>query len=202
MSTVTAALTIAARRGHRLAADVEADAERVGRRTSGHQQLFDLMRFGAELRSQAELAVIGRHADAHTQIEVLRAAGSANDLVELFQRVEREGAHAVIEIGFRDRLLGLDRVHEAQGRAGQSLSDQPHFGDRRDVVMRDPAVPQDLQQVRRGIRLDRIDGPARKLLHEESGGPPGGVRTNKRDRLNRPLHRDVDNVAVAVREPS
>ena len=51
--------------------------------------------------------------------------------------------------------------------------------------MGDAAVPQDLQQVGRGIRLDRIERPARKLLDEEAGGAPGGVRTNERDRLDR-----------------
>ena len=44
-----------------------------------------------------------------------------------------------------------------------------------------------LQQIRRGIGLDRIERLARKLLDEEAGGAPGGVRTYQRNRLDRAL---------------
>ena len=44
------------RRAHRLAADVEADAERVGRLAGGHQQRLHFVRLGAELGGEAELA--------------------------------------------------------------------------------------------------------------------------------------------------
>src|SRR5690606_6758263 len=37
-------------------------------------------------------------------------------------------------------------------------------------------IPQDLQQLRRGIGLHRIHRLARKLLGEESGGTRGGAR--------------------------
>src|SRR3546814_3894664 len=46
-------------------------------------------------------------------------------------RIEAEGAHAVRVIGLADRFLGLDRVHETQGRARQRPRDEPHLGDRR-----------------------------------------------------------------------
>ena len=49
--------------------------------------------------------------------------------------------------------------------------------------MGDARVPQDLQQFRRGIGLHRIERLARKLLGEEAGGAPCGVRTKERDRL-------------------
>ena len=82
-------------------------------------------------------------AQAHQQVEVGRGdavgRGGADDLVELFERVEAEGAHAVVEIGLGDRFLGLDRVHEAQGRLRQRLGDQPHFAERGDVIMGDAA---------------------------------------------------------------
>ena len=43
-------------RAHRLAADVEADAERVGRLARGEQQRLHFVRIGAELGGEAELA--------------------------------------------------------------------------------------------------------------------------------------------------
>ena len=86
-------------------------------------------------------------------------------------------------------LLGLHRVHEAEHCVRQGFGDQPHLGDRGHVIMGHAFLPQDLEQIRRGIGLDRIERPARKLLDEETGGAPGGVRTNERDRLNRPTER-------------
>ena len=82
MSTVTAGLDdrVAdprhrlgiSRRAHRLAADVEADAERVGRLAGGQQQRLHLMRLGAELGGQAELGMVRADADADEQVEVGR----------------------------------------------------------------------------------------------------------------------------------
>ena len=65
--------------------------------------------------------------------------------------------------------------------------------------MGDARVPQDLQQVRRGIGLDRIERLARKLLGKEAGGTLCGMRTEERDRLNRALLYNRGNIAVAVR---
>ncbi len=45
-------------------------------------------------------------------------------------------------IGFGNRFLGLDRMHEAQLRLRQSRRDQTHLNDRGNVVMRDSAIPQ------------------------------------------------------------
>ena len=130
MSTVTAASTIASRtrrhrfgiggRAHRLAADVEADAERVGRLAGGEQQRLHLVRLGAELGGEAELGMLRADPQADEQVEVGRGdavgRGGADDLLQLVERVEAEGAHAVLEIGLGDGFLGLHRVHEAQGR--------------------------------------------------------------------------------------
>src|SRR3546814_1844491 len=58
--------------------------------------------------------------------------------------------------------------------------------------MRDPARPQDLQQVGRRVRLHRIHRAARKLLDEESGGACRGVRANERYRLGRATIGDID----------
>ena len=126
---------------------MEADAERVRRLAGGHQQRLHLARLGAELGGEAELGMVRADADADEQVEVARgdavARGRADDLLQLLDRVEAEGAHAVLEIGLGDRFLGLHRVHEAQHRLGQRLVDQPHFGDRGDVIMGDARVPQD-----------------------------------------------------------
>ena len=43
----------------------------------------------------------------------------------------------------------------------------------------------------------RPHGPAEELLHEETGGPCHGVRTDERDRLNRTSLHDVGNADIA-----
>ena len=132
---------------------MEADAERVGRLAGGEQQRLHVARVGAELGGKAELRMVRADADAHQQVEIARGnavgRGRADDLVQLFERVEAEGLHAMLEIGLGDGFLGLHRVHEAEHRLGQSFVDQADLADRRDVVMRDARVPQDPQQVRR-----------------------------------------------------
>ena len=65
--------------------------------------------------------------------------------------------------------------------------------------MGDARFPEDLQQLRRRIRLDRIERLAREPLHEEAGRAPCGMRAEKRDRLDRTLIGDVGNAAVAGR---
>ena len=111
--------------------------------------------------------------------------GRADDLLQLLDRVEAEGLHAMLEISFGDRFLGLHRVHEAQHRLRERLVDQADLADRRDVIVGDARVPQDLEQVGRRVRLDRIERAAGELLDEETGGATCGVRTQQRDRLNR-----------------
>ncbi len=107
-------------RGHRLAADMEADAEGVGGLAGGEQERLHVGGIGAELGGEAELRMFRADADADDQVEVGRgnavARRRADDLVQLIHRVEAEGADAVLEIGFGDRFLGLDRVHEAERR--------------------------------------------------------------------------------------
>ena len=65
--------------------------------------------------------------------------------------------------------------------------------------MGDAGVPQDLQQVGRRVRLDRIERAARELLDEEAGGAPRGVRTQQRDRLDRALLGDSGSPPAAGR---
>ena len=104
------------------------------------------------------------------------------------------------EIGLGDDLLGLDRVHEALDGLGQRFGDQAHLADRSHVIVRDSGVPQDLEEVGRRVRLDRIERAARKLLDEETGGTTRGVRTQQRDRLNRTQLDDVSGRTAAGRK--
>ena len=91
--------------------------------------------------------------------------------------VEAEGAHAVNVVSFGNRRRRLHRVHETQhSLRAQGIAHQPHFGDAGGIVMGDPRIPQRPQQIRRGVRLYRIQRLARKLLYEETGGARGGLR--------------------------
>src|SRR4030095_13578201 len=143
--------------------------------------------------------MVGADSKAHEQIEVAGrqtvGGGGADDLSELVERVEAESPHPMLEICLGNRLLGLHRMHETQGGLRQRLGDQPYFAKRRDVVMRNARIPQDLQQLRRGIGLHRIERLARKLLDEESGSAPGGARTKEGDRFKGTLTSDVGNGA-------
>ena len=57
-------------RAHRLAADMEADAERVGRLAGGEQQGLHFMRIGAELRREAQFGMLRADPQADQQVEV------------------------------------------------------------------------------------------------------------------------------------
>ncbi|MCY1170694.1 hypothetical protein D9M73_107810 [compost metagenome] len=177
---------------HRLAADMEADAERIRCLASAEQQFLGLTRCRAEFRREAQLAMLRRHAKADAQRQVFGVIGRVDDLLQLFHAVERKRLHAIVEIGRADRFGCLDRVHEAQGRLGERFRNQTHFRDRRDVEMGDARIPQNLQELRRRIRFHGIHRTTRELLCEEPGRTRCRMRTNQRDRLNRPLLSDVD----------
>src|SRR3546814_9395671 len=91
----------------------------------------------------------------------------------------------MLMISLSDRFLWLDRMHEAQGRFRQGVGDKPHLRDGSNIEMRNSALPERLQKLRRRIRLDRIKRFARKLFSKESSSPTCSLRTNKRYRLNR-----------------
>ena len=95
--------------------------------------------------------MIRADADPHQEAEIRRSdavpCGRADDLVELLERIEAESADSVVEISLGDGLLGFHRVHEALDRFGQRLVDEANLGDRGDVVVRDPRIPQYVQQV-------------------------------------------------------
>src|SRR3546814_8090783 len=77
-------------------------------------------------------------------------------------------------------------MHETQRcRITQRLADKAHLGDRRHIIMRDSARPKLPQKFGRRIGLHGIHRRARKLLDKEAGSTASGVRTDKRDRLNR-----------------
>ena len=102
------------------------------------------------------------------------------------------------EIGLGDHLFGLHRVHEALDGVRQHFGDQPDLGDRGDVIVADAGIPQNLQQVGRGVRLDRVQRAAGKFLHEEPRGAARSVRTQQRDRLDRAKPGDVGARADAI----
>ena len=130
--------------------------------------------------------MFGRDAQTHAQLQIGRITGGAHDLFQLVDRVEREGAHAMDMVRFRDRFLGLDRVHETElGLAFERFGNETHFGDRGHVEVRDTRIEKRADQVGRRIRLDRIERSARKLLNEETGGPSRGFGTNQRYRCCR-----------------
>ena len=177
-------------RGHRLAADVEADAEPVRDLASRLEQRRRIREIDPELGREAELGILGRHPQPHAQAQVGRngavvRAGCGDDLCKLLVAVEAESAYAMLAIGFADRTRGLHRVHEAQRCLWERTSHQPHFGDRGDVEVRDAAVPQNVEQVGRGIGLHRIERLARELLAEEPGCARRCMRAVENDRFVR-----------------
>src|SRR3546814_20757114 len=86
------------------------------------------------------------NAQTHEQIEILRTLGRSDDLFELVERVEREGANAMFPIGFGNGFLGLYGVHEAERRPWQRARDEAHLGDRGDVIMGDTRITQHAQE--------------------------------------------------------
>src|SRR3546814_18897311 len=88
-------------------------------------------------------------------------------------------------ISLSDRFLWLDRMHEAQGRLRQGVGDKPHLRDGSNIEMRNSALTERLQKLRRRIRIDRIQRLARKISSKESSSPACSLRTTKRYRLHR-----------------
>ena len=149
--------------------------------------------------------MLTRDAKPHAQAKILRRftrlgiAARVNDLFELFLRVEAEGLHTMGVVRFADRRLRLDRVHKAQLGVGQQAANQPHLGNRSNVVVFDARFPQNLNKVRRRIGFHRVEHLARKLLNEETSGAPGGVRAIEDDRLFRRQNADYrTSVRVSV----
>src|SRR3546814_16964130 len=91
----------------------------------------------------------------------------------------------MLMISLSDRFLWLDRMHEAQGRLRQGVGDKPHLRNGSNIEMRNSALPERLQKLRRRIRLDRIKRLARNLFSKESSRPTCILRTTKRYRPNR-----------------
>ena len=141
------------------------------------------------------MLIVHLQADEQVEIGCSHAVSGrrTQDLLQLLERIEAEGLHAMAEIGFGDCLFGLNRMHEAEHRIREGVMDETDFGDRSHIIIRHPRVPENLQQIGRGIRFHRIKGSARELLHEKAGRAPSGVRTKQRNRLNRSAIGDVGN---------
>ena len=165
---------------HRLTADMEADAKAIGGLTRGHQKLGCFMRLRAELGGKAQLRMVARHADTHEQIEVCRMVGGAQDFLQLFMAVEREGAHAMLCVCLCDSALGFDRMHEAQLGLRERRTNGTHLGDGRDVEMRHASAPQGAQQCRRWIGLDRVERLAAEIIHEKTRRALRRMRADQR----------------------
>ena len=174
---------------------MEAHAQPVAMLAGLLQQHGRIDQIGAKLARERQLGEFGRDAQADQQLEVFcrAAVGRAarvDDLGQLFLAIEAEGAAAVLVIRLGNRAARLDRMHEAQFRIGQQPAHQPHFGDRGDIVMGDPVVPQDTDQIGRGIRFYRVECTPAKAVHEETRSACRSVRTVQDNRFVRRKRRN------------
>ena len=156
----------------------------------GLQQRRGIDKVDPELGRQRQLGMFGRNAQADQQAQISRGSavfigGRLDHLGQLFKRIEAEGTHAVGEVGFAYGARSFDRVHEAQLRLGQHGTHHAHLADRGDVVVRHAVVPQDADEVWRGIRLDRIHRRAGEVLDKETRRPRSRLRPRQNDRLVR-----------------
>ena len=111
-----------------------------------------------------------------------RVTGGLDDLGQFLKRIEAEGAHAMLHIGFANRRCGLDRMHEAQGCASAGPAEPAALRQsRRHRNASRPAVHRILQQIGRRIGLHRIHRRSRKLLDEEPGSARRRMRAGKDD---------------------
>ncbi len=155
------------RGAHALRPDVEGHAHQlVGRPASGEQQARRLMHIDAELAGQRIGRPLGRDAEAHDEVQVPRTAGRLEDLGQLFMGVEREGLHAVVGIGPRDRSAALHRMHEGHGRPGGGLRHQVDLVQRSDVETARARLPQSLDDPRGWIGLYRVKDVAFEVVLE------------------------------------
>ena len=120
---------------HALRADVEAyPHQAIGDGAArGQKQGRGLVGRDAELARQRIGRTIGGDGHAHHQVQIRGTAGGIKNLQQLVVAVERKGAHAQIEIGARDRIAALDRMHEGQTRIGADRTHQFDLGERGDV---------------------------------------------------------------------
>src|SRR5580658_4916718 len=164
---------------------MEAQAEPSRDRARAAQQVDGLFERGAEFTGE----VIGRLALGHRQsdkeAEVGRPIGRGNDLVDLFDRIEREIAHAIVEIGLTDEGGGLDRVHVMDLRFGEKLADEPDLARRGAVEMPDAAAPERAQHGRLRVAFYRIEHVTGKVGDEARRGRFENMRANAIDRLDR-----------------
>ena len=166
-------------RRRRLRADVEGDAELLGRLPRLDQQARGLGAGDAVLALERDLAVLGRNGDTHPQGEIAAAAGLLGDLLQLLLAVEREAAHA--ELGERapDGGARLDRMHEVQLRAGDGRR-VLDLGQRGDVEMADARAVKRAQQEHRAVRLVGVGDVTGEVFEEPPGRPARCVRDGGR----------------------
>jgi len=89
-------------RAHRLASDVEADAERIGNLPRGLQKFCRAREIAANFEARLSSGIFRRHAKAHTQRQVFRQhaavgrRGRVTDLFQFFDQIEAEHAHTML----------------------------------------------------------------------------------------------------------
>ncbi len=158
---------IAISRGaHALRADMERHAELVGKATRLREQGRSRVLVDAELAAELVGGVLVRHRKPHDEGEIFRAAGGRDDLLELGLAVEREDAHAVLEVRPLDRLARLHRMHEGHLRVRITGRDELDLSLGGDV---EPAQPGRIHGIERPwgrVRLDGVEHFARKFSLE------------------------------------
>ena len=125
-----------------------------------------LARLDAELAGQRIGRALGLDRQADDQVEVLAPAGDLEDLLQLLEGVEREGAHAVVEVGLRDRGAALHRMHEGQPGARRVRRHQLDLGDRGHVEAAHAVGRERLDHPRRRVRLNGVEDVAFEVVLE------------------------------------
>ena len=144
---------------------MERDAEFIGDLARLDEQALRPLAGDAEFVLERHAAVLRRHRNADEQLEVLRAFGFLDDLLQLFLGVEGEAFDVVVEVGAADGVARFDRVHEVQpdARNGRGVFE---LGDGRNVELRDARAVERAEQKDGAVGLVGVGDFAREILDE------------------------------------